>query len=309
MNASIQVQIRSFSEIDPKVRTMLRQHSGTCVRNDGKCYLQIDGAVYCCDESPESNTLLEILSRTGKETDRKTSETSFWRDVFSGKTQSDPADYSGMKDGEKRCVVVFRLEQTAVDTELREYIPLEKPDRMVSTEDGEIVLLLSLKDRISDEIAEFAGAVAETMENEAGFSCLAGIGNPADSVSALYRSYRQAREAIDTGIRHQLAGNVFRYSRVALERLSDLIPEEKIHPFVREILTEETLKNLTDEMLETIRVFFRNDMNLSTTARELFIHRNTLLYRMEKIRKLTGLDVRNFEDAAVFRILLSLSGK
>ena len=66
---------------------------------------------------------------------------------------------------------------------------------------------------------------------------------------------------------------------------------------------------LTEETLETIRVFFRNDLNLSTTARQLFIHRNTLIYRMEKIRKATGLDLRKFEDAAVFRILMSIPDK
>ena len=66
---------------------------------------------------------------------------------------------------------------------------------------------------------------------------------------------------------------------------------------------------MTNEILETIRVFFLNDLNLSTTARQLFIHRNTLLYRMEKIRKITGLDLRKFEDAAVFRFVMSLTDK
>ena len=55
-----------------------------------------------------------------------------------------------------------------------------------------------------------------------------------------------------------------------------------------------------------MRVFFQNDLNLSTTARQLFIHRNTLLYRMEKVRKATGLDLRKFEDAAVFRIMMNI---
>ena len=60
-------------------------------------------------------------------------------------------------------------------------------------------------------------------------------------------------------------------------------------------------------MLETIRVYFQNDLNLSTTARELFIHRNTLIYRMDKVRKATGLDLRKFEDAAVFRLIMNFT--
>ena len=93
------------------------------------------------------------------------------------------------------------------------------------------------------------------------------------------------------------------------KRMTDLIPPESAKRFREEVIPPGAEKVLTDELIETIRVFFGNDLNLSTTARQLFIHRNTLLYRMDKIRKATGLDLRRFEDAAVFRIMMDIPGE
>ena len=173
-------------------------------------------------------------------------------------------------------------------------------------ENGDTVLVLSMKKRTPEEVFEFASAATETMESEAGISCHAGIGKTAETINRLSSAYREAEAAIEIGKRHKLPGHVFDYERLTLERLADLIPEETARRFRKEILTEEASTVLNGEMLETIRVFLRNDLNLSTTAREMFVHRNTLLYRMEKIRKATGLDLRKFEDAVVFRILMSL---
>ena len=89
-----------------------------------------------------------------------------------------------------------------------------------------------------------------------------------------------------------------------IERLSDLIPAGEAEKFRKEMISPRAEKVLTEEIMETIHVFFMNDLNLSTTARQLFIHRNTLLYRMEKVRKATGLDLRKFEDAVVFRMIM-----
>ena len=134
-------------------------------------------------------------------------------------------------------------------------------------------------------------------------------GRPADTIGGIPDSYREAGIAAETGIRHQIPGRVYTFDRQALERLADLIPEKDAAVYRRMILPTQAKKVLTDDLLETIRVFFQNDLNLSTTARQLFLHRNTLLYRMEKIRKATGLDLRRFEDAAVFRLVMCLPEK
>ena len=85
-----------------------------------------------------------------------------------------------------------------------------------------------------------------------------------------------------------------------------MIPAEKAEKIKKDIITDKSEKVLNEETIETVRAFFRNDLNLSTTARQLYIHRNTLIYRLEKIRKATGLDLKRFEDAAVFRMLMSI---
>ena len=192
---------------------------------------------------------------------------------------------------------------------LQNNIPLESSDRLISMDNGDVALILHMNERSENEPFEYAEAVTETMESEAGIACYAGVGRPSDSLDTLSVSYEEARNALETGLQHHQPGRVFSYSKQALERLTDLIPGDRASVFLQKELSPEAQKVLTDEMLETIRVFFQNDLNLSTTARHLFIHRNTLLYRMDKIRKATGLDLRRFEDAVVFRFLMSFSDR
>jgi carbohydrate diacid regulator len=188
-------------------------------------------------------------------------------------------------------------------------VPVEETDRILEFESGEAALILCMKKRSAEEAKEFAGAAAETMESEAGISCTAGIGRTAGNLREIAGSFRDAEAAIETGSRHGIPGPVYDFSEQTLERLADLIPSGKIEAYRREMISPEAEKVLTEETIETIRAFFRNDLNLTTTAKELFIHRNTILYRLEKVRKATGLDLRKFEEAAVFRILMDFQQK
>jgi carbohydrate diacid regulator len=97
---------------------------------------------------------------------------------------------------------------------------------------------------------------------------------------------------------------VFVYRNLLLERfLSDVSPELGANYNAR-IFNRKTARLFNDEMIHTIETFFDNSLNLSETARKLYIHRNTLVYRLEKIRKLTGLDLREFEHAITFKVAL-----
>ena len=304
---SFRIEIQPFSETDPKIREQIGNGDHWMVRDNGKAYLRIGETVYSCEDYPEAIKLLEAFSLGCRADYRIDSEERAWQALLKGSANPlQVAQKYGIQNRGARSVILFRPMQTCSSSDLRESIPLEDLDRIIPLENGDTVLVLSMKKRTPEEVYEFASAATETMESEAGISCYAGIGKTAETINRLAFAYREAEAAIEIGKRHKLPGHVFDYERQTLERLADLIPEEEARRFRKEILTEDASAVLNGEMLETIRVFLRNDLNLSTTAREMFVHRNTLLYRMEKIRKATGLDLRKFEDAVVFRILMSL---
>ncbi len=308
MENKIHLDKRSFSELDSDVQEMFDKNTDGIVRKNEIIYFRIGSAVYSCEEGSEAASVLKWLIRKGT-ADGPEEKDRIWMSVLKGSADPEICNRYGIRDKMIRCVILFRTVSQKGNHLLRESIPLKDTDRAVMTDDGDIAVILNMGGMTEEESAEYAAAVTETMESEAGIVCCAGIGRPVSTADMLPDSYQEARGALDTGLRYHLPGRVYSYSRQALERLADLIPESGVNLIRRQILHPEAEKILTGEMMETARAFFQNDLNLSTTARKLFIHRNTLLYRMDKIRKATGLDLRKFEDAVVFRILMSFSDR
>lgn len=309
MNSTVQFCVRHLSETETEIASLLGKDSCGFVRRNGYLYILADDCVFMCDDTPEGEKLIGKLSAdTSAEPEAKT-ETKVWKDLLSGRTDEAAMRRFGIQNAAQRCVVYFRLLQDIDNCHLPELIPVDRPDHIAGFGHNEAALILDMENRTPEEAFEYAAAVAETMESEAGISCLAGVGKTAGTAAELSVSYRRAMDAIETGIRHRMPGRVFSWDRMALERLTDLISSESIEMFRKELFPVQADKVMTDETLETVRAFFRNDLNLSTTARQLFIHRNTLLYRLEKIRKATGLDLRKFEDAVVFRMIMDNSNQ
>ena len=141
------------------------------------------------------------------------------------------------------------------------------------------------------------------MEGEGITGIKAGIGREAETADKLRTSYRDALNALSVGNTYHSQDSVYVYEKQTLERIVDSIPAEmkkQIRDEFRQIRAGETF---SDEMLETVRVFFMNDLNLTAASRQLFIHRNTLNYRLDKIRKISGLDLRKFHDAVIFSVI------
>ena len=308
MEYHLELNVQSFSELNDLILESISAHPARPVRINNKIWFQVGDMVYSCADCPEGRELFNHLVSVHS-VDSATSEDTVWRSVLNGIYNPSVCEKYKIRNQVSRTVVLFRPTQRMERFLLLESIPLDTSDRMISMENGDVALILHTKKHSENMPYEYAEAVTETMESEAGIICYAGIGNSCDSLDALSAGYSEAAEALQTGLQHHLPGRVFSYSKQALERLTDLIPLEKAAAFRQKEIPTEAEKVLSEEMLETIRVFFRNDLNLSTTARQLFIHRNTLLYRMDKIKKATGLDLRKFEDAAVFRFLISLPQK
>ena len=116
--------------------------------------------------------------------------------------------------------------------------------------------------------------------------------------------FKEAQIAMEVGKVFDTERQVISYDHLGIARLIYQLPTTLCEAFLREVFKQESIDSLDAETLFTIQRFFENNLNVSETSRGLFVHRNTLVYRLEKIRKLTGLDLRNFDDAIVFKVAL-----
>ena len=132
-------------------------------------------------------------------------------------------------------------------------------------------------------------------------------GTMIEEIRFLSKSYKEAKMALDVGKIFYEEKSIIAYSTLGIGRLIYQLPIPLCEMFMNEVFGGELPDSLDDETLMTINKFFENSLNVSETSRQLYIHRNTLVYRLEKIQKSTGLDVRVFEDALTFRIALMVS--
>lgn len=203
------------------------------------------------------------------------------------------------------CTAVFRS-YYPLENDLHSVVssmaPLENHDAVIPLDYQTAVIVKNLEEESTEEMAEFTEAVIGTMEAEGFPGIRAGIGHAGPEITCIRSGCREAMQALSLGMRYRKPERVFVYEKQTLERIVDAIPEERKKE-IRQSFSGHGSGILSDEMLETVRVFFRNDLNITAAAKQLFIHRNTLNYRLDKIRKDTGLDLRVFQDAAVFRII------
>ena len=122
-------------------------------------------------------------------------------------------------------------------------------------------------------------------------------------IKEVSRSYKEARMAMDVGKIFSAENDIYAYSSLGIGRLIYQLPMSLCNMFIKEVFCEKIPDILDDEeAMSTINKFFENNLNISETARQLYVHRNTLVYRLERIEKAIGLDIRTFDDAMTFRI-------
>ena len=209
-----------------------------------------------------------------------------------------------------RCVMLFQMDHTdkaSAYSTLGELIPLSDSDVLVEM-NRHVVALIKDMDGIdgTDELYQFAQAVQETLMEEAVQTAGVGIGEVKNTLAQLGESYAEARRAMEVGHIFDPDSSIHVFSRLMLERFLMNVPREESLHYHALLFNRRTAKLFNEEMLQTIEMFFRKDLNLSDTARQLFIHRNTLVYRLDKVQRQTGLDLRHFGDAVTFKILYEL---
>ena len=155
-----------------------------------------------------------------------------------------------------------------------------------------------------DDLEQTAAAIEEKLKTELGIKTVIGIGTISDHLRELADSYKEAQTAIDVGKVFDTEKSIINYEKLGIGRLIYQLPTTLCEIFLGEVFKKNSIDSLDQETLFTINKFFENNLNVSETSRKLFVHRNTLVYRLEKIKKLTGLDLRQFDHAIVFKVAL-----
>ena len=206
--------------------------------------------------------------------------------------------------------IVYLIE-TKVESEsmakelLRSLFSQQNGDYVTSVDEKNIVLIKSLhKDEVEDEISQTAKTIVDMLNSEAMLSVKVSYGTVVNELKEVSKSYKEAKMALDVGKIFYAEKNIIGYEKLGIGRLIYQLPVSLCRMFMNEIFGDNLPDKLDEETLITIQKFFENSLNVSETARQLYIHRNTLVYRIEKLQKETGLDIRNFDDALTFKIAL-----
>lgn len=194
-------------------------------------------------------------------------------------------------------------------TMIRNIFSARTHDFITSVDDKGIIIVREL---VSTETYENLEATAHMLVDMLGAEAMTqawvAYSNVANGLRDLANAYKEARMALEIGKIFYSERNVFGYRKLGIGRLIYQLPEEVCEMFIEEIFDGESLDAIDGETLNIIRTFFENNLNLSETSRQLYVHRNTLVYRFEKIQKRFGLDLRSFEDALTFKIAMLVSG-
>ncbi len=156
----------------------------------------------------------------------------------------------------------------------------------------------------AEELEKIARQIEDTLKNELFVKTVIGIGTVANHLRALADTYKEAQTAIDVGKVFDTEKSIINYENLGIGRLIYQLPTTLCDIYLTEVFKKNSIDSLDQETLFTINKFFENNLNVSETSRKLFVHRNTLVYRLEKIKKLTGLDLRQFDHAIVFKVAL-----
>ena len=188
---------------------------------------------------------------------------------------------------------------------IQNLFPDKNKDFVFNITESDIVLVKEIKSSVdSKDLEKLARSISDTLSSEFYTRVNVGIGTSVIGVKELARSFKEAQMALEVGKVFDTDKNIVSYDNLGIARLIYHLPTTLCETFLHEVFKKGSIESLDHETLFTIQKFFENNLNVSETSRKLFVHRNTLVYRLEKIKKLTGLDLREFDHAIIFKIAL-----
>ena len=184
----------------------------------------------------------------------------------------------------------------------------EAKDFVTSVEEGRFVLIKTLQPEDDyEQVQEEALAIVDVLQTEAMVDVNVAYGTIVTELKDASKSYKEASIALDVGRIFYKEKHILAYNELGIGRLIHQLPISLCEMFLEEVFKGNALEQFDEETLATVNAFFENNLNISETARQMYLHRNTLGYRWDKIMKTTGLDVKKFEDALTFKIALMVS--
>ncbi len=208
----------------------------------------------------------------------------------------------------QRVVMTVRIlndyAQTASDM-IANIFPDKDKDFIVRIDERDIAIVKELKLNTTEkDIKRSAKSLLDTINSELMINASIGIGTVVSDIKDIAKSYRESHVALEVGKVLDTDKPIISYNHLGIGRLIYQLPTTLCKLFLEEIFKKESIDSLDSETILTIQKFFEKNLNVSETSRQLYIHRNTLVYRLDKVQKLTGLDLRIFDDAIVFKVAM-----
>lgn len=258
-------------------------------------------------DAEELSEKIKLLTEAFRE---KNSRTAYFKKLLSGQLE-----VSRVYEGASRLHLpveslsrLYVIETENVNDEsalmvLRQIGAGRNQDHFVPMDGKRIALIKAAKATESEEDAlMYAHTIIDMLNAEAMVRARCAFGECVPDLTGMPDAYREAVLALEVGRIFYMHETVMRSTNLGIGQLIYRLPEDVCRRFLKEVFSDKNPENLDDETRNTVDAFFENNLNVSETARQLFIHRNTLVYRLEKLKSATGLDVRVFEDAMTYRI-------
>ena len=191
---------------------------------------------------------------------------------------------------------------------VRSLFAAKTKDFITAVDEKNIILVKEVRQgETYADLDKTANTILDMMNTEAMTKVRVAYGTVIGDIKEVSRSYKEAKMALDVGKIFYANKNVIAYNNLGIGRLIYQLPIPLCKMFIREVFDGKSPDEFDEETLATINKFFENSLNVSETSRQLYIHRNTLVYRLDKLQKSTGLDLRIFEDAITFKIALMVA--
>ena len=296
---------------------------GTCVALEGKCFKALpswgntfDYAVFATGDDSVGRTVCAMacvaLNSAKTYYEEKHDKGSFIKNIISDNIMLSDLYIRAKElhfsiDAPRAVFLVRQLghgDVAAVEV-LQSIFSDRLQDFVLSINESDIAVVKQISpSTTSEDLLRLAQSMEDLLKTELFIKTVIGIGTVSSHLRELADSYKEAQTAIDVGKVFDTEKTIINYENLGIGRLIYQLPTTLCEMFLQEVFKKNPIDALDQETLFTIYKFFENNLNVSETARKLFVHRNTLVYRLEKIKKLTGLDLREFDDAITFKVAL-----
>ena len=198
----------------------------------------------------------------------------------------------------------YEKDSSAMET-VKSLFATRPKDFITAIDEKSIIIVKELRDNETyDDLNQTARMLVDMLNVEAMSQVRVAYGNIIKEIKNVSRSYKEAKMALEVGKIFYSDKIIIPYNNLGIGRLIYQLPLPLCEMFMNEVFGEQLPDSFDDETLMTINKFFENNLNVSETSRQLYVHRNTLVYRLEKLQKSTGLDIRVFDDALTFKIAM-----